>query len=114
MTDSPPVDRGPLSGFRVVDLSENMAGPFATMILGDQGAQKRPSCGALAGRFACIVSLSHGQAKHLHQSSMQVRTIERLAQHSLDARPVRLAGRFTLPERCQHNQRERLRIALGS
>lgn len=31
-------DRGPLSGFRIVDLSENMAGPFATMILGDQGA----------------------------------------------------------------------------
>lgn len=31
-------ERGPLSGFRIVDLSENMAGPFATMILGDQGA----------------------------------------------------------------------------
>ena len=33
-----PTDRGPLSGVRIVDLSENMAGPFATMILGDQGA----------------------------------------------------------------------------
>lgn len=31
-------ERGPLSGFRIVDLSENMAGPFATQILGDQGA----------------------------------------------------------------------------
>jgi len=31
-------DRGPLSGVRIVDLSENMAGPFATMVLGDQGA----------------------------------------------------------------------------
>jgi crotonobetainyl-CoA:carnitine CoA-transferase CaiB-like acyl-CoA transferase len=31
-------DKGPLAGFRVVDLTENMAGPFATMILGDQGA----------------------------------------------------------------------------
>jgi crotonobetainyl-CoA:carnitine CoA-transferase CaiB-like acyl-CoA transferase len=31
-------DVGPLSGFRIVDLSENMAGPMATMILGDQGA----------------------------------------------------------------------------
>jgi crotonobetainyl-CoA:carnitine CoA-transferase CaiB-like acyl-CoA transferase len=31
-------DRGPLSGFRIVDLTENMAGPFATQILGDQGA----------------------------------------------------------------------------
>jgi crotonobetainyl-CoA:carnitine CoA-transferase CaiB-like acyl-CoA transferase len=31
-------DRGPLTGFRIVDLTENMAGPLATMILGDQGA----------------------------------------------------------------------------
>lgn len=38
MSDVQPVDRGPLTGFRIVDLSENMAGPFATMILGDQGA----------------------------------------------------------------------------
>ena len=38
MVESLLVDRGPLAGFRVVDLSENMAGPFATMILGDQGA----------------------------------------------------------------------------
>lgn len=30
--------RGPLSGYRVVDFSENMAGPFGTMILADQGA----------------------------------------------------------------------------
>jgi crotonobetainyl-CoA:carnitine CoA-transferase CaiB-like acyl-CoA transferase len=29
---------GPLAGFRVVDLSENMAGLLATMVLGDQGA----------------------------------------------------------------------------
>jgi crotonobetainyl-CoA:carnitine CoA-transferase CaiB-like acyl-CoA transferase len=31
-------DAGPLSGFRIVDLTENMAGPMATMLLGDQGA----------------------------------------------------------------------------
>jgi crotonobetainyl-CoA:carnitine CoA-transferase CaiB-like acyl-CoA transferase len=29
---------GPLSGIRVVDFTSNMSGPFATMILGDQGA----------------------------------------------------------------------------
>ena len=33
-----PADTGPLSGFRIVDLTENMAGPMATMVLGDQGA----------------------------------------------------------------------------
>jgi crotonobetainyl-CoA:carnitine CoA-transferase CaiB-like acyl-CoA transferase len=31
-------DAGPLTGFRIVDLTENMAGPMATMVLGDQGA----------------------------------------------------------------------------
>src|SRR6185437_12509573 len=30
---------GPLHGFKVVDLTQNVAGPLATMILGDQGAE---------------------------------------------------------------------------
>ena len=29
---------GPLDGYRIVDLTQNVAGPLATMILGDQGA----------------------------------------------------------------------------
>lgn len=31
-------DGGPLDGVRILDLTANMSGPFATMILGDQGA----------------------------------------------------------------------------
>src|ERR1700736_2286415 len=29
---------GPLAGFRIVDLTMNMSGPLATMVLADQGA----------------------------------------------------------------------------
>ena len=29
---------GPLHGYRIIDLTQNVAGPFGTMILGDQGA----------------------------------------------------------------------------
>ena len=29
---------GPLSGYRILDLTSNVSGPLATMILGDQGA----------------------------------------------------------------------------
>ena len=30
---------GPLSGFRILDLTANMTGPYATMILAEQGAE---------------------------------------------------------------------------
>ncbi|HLY84854.1 MAG TPA: CoA transferase, partial [Acidimicrobiales bacterium] len=29
---------GPLAGYRIVDLTMNMSGPLATMVLADQGA----------------------------------------------------------------------------
>ncbi len=34
-----PARRGPLSGFRILDLTANMTGPYATMILAEQGAE---------------------------------------------------------------------------
>jgi crotonobetainyl-CoA:carnitine CoA-transferase CaiB-like acyl-CoA transferase len=47
---------GPLSGYRIVDLTRMIAGPMATMILGDQGADvikvEAPGIGDLTRAFA--------------------------------------------------------------
>lgn len=38
-TADPRGSQGPLSGFRILDLTANMTGPYATMILAEQGAE---------------------------------------------------------------------------
>jgi formyl-CoA transferase/CoA:oxalate CoA-transferase len=52
----------PLDGLRVVDLTENLAGPFCTMILADMGAEvvkvERPGVGDESRRFPPFV---HGE-----------------------------------------------------
>jgi CoA:oxalate CoA-transferase len=64
---------GPLAGIRILDLSWILAGPFATMILGDLGAEvikiERPGYGDLArlnepfidGESAIFMSLNRGK-----------------------------------------------------
>jgi CoA:oxalate CoA-transferase len=64
---------GPLAGIRILDLSWILAGPFATMILGDLGAEvikiEKPGTGDLArlnapfidGESATFISLNRGK-----------------------------------------------------
>ena len=42
-----PHSGGPLDGYRIVDLTSMISGPFATMMLGDQGADVVISNGAI-------------------------------------------------------------------
>ena len=43
------IAKGPLDGVKILDMTEHMAGPFCTMILGDMGAEviklERPGAG---------------------------------------------------------------------
>ncbi|HLX37715.1 MAG TPA: CoA transferase, partial [Candidatus Binataceae bacterium] len=38
MASKQSLERGPLTGYRVIDVTQMLSGPMATMMLGDQGA----------------------------------------------------------------------------
>lgn len=69
--------RSPLSGFRIVDLSRILAGPFATMILGDLGADvvkiERPGAGDDTRGWG--PPFDHGQASYYRSVNRNKRSL---------------------------------------
>jgi crotonobetainyl-CoA:carnitine CoA-transferase CaiB-like acyl-CoA transferase len=66
----------PLEGLRVVDLTENLAGPFCTMILADMGADvvkvERPGVGDESRRFPPFVNGESAGYLTLHRGKRSV------------------------------------------
>jgi formyl-CoA transferase/CoA:oxalate CoA-transferase len=66
----------PLEGLRVVDLTENLAGPFCTMILADMGAEvvkvERPGVGDESRRFPPFVDGESAGYLTLHRGKKSV------------------------------------------
>jgi crotonobetainyl-CoA:carnitine CoA-transferase CaiB-like acyl-CoA transferase len=66
----------PLEGLRVVDLTENLAGPFCTMILADMGADvvkiERPGGGDESRRFPPFVKGESAGYLTLHRGKRSV------------------------------------------
>jgi crotonobetainyl-CoA:carnitine CoA-transferase CaiB-like acyl-CoA transferase len=66
----------PLDGLRVVDLSENLAGPFCTMILADMGAEvvkvERPGIGDESRRFPPFLDGESAGYLTLHRGKKSV------------------------------------------
>ena len=69
--------RGPVDGMRVVDLTTNMLGPFATQMLGDLGADviKVESRGGDVVRGAGPSSVEHGMSPMLLTNNRNKRGI---------------------------------------
>jgi formyl-CoA transferase/CoA:oxalate CoA-transferase len=68
--------RAPLAGLRVVDLTENLAGPFCTMILADMGADvvkvERPAIGDESRRFPPFVNGESAGYLTLHRGKKSI------------------------------------------
>jgi crotonobetainyl-CoA:carnitine CoA-transferase CaiB-like acyl-CoA transferase len=105
---------GPLAGIRVIDLTSNVAGPLATMILGDQGADivkvEMPGVGDHTRTFA---NRAGGLPASFHNNNRNKRSIT-IDLKSEDGRAVLLrlaAGADALVQNFRPGVVERLGIA---
>ncbi len=114
MTSGPDALPGPLAGIRVIDLTSNVAGPLATMILGDQGADivkvEMPGVGDHTRTFA---NRAGGLPASFHNNNRNKRSIT-IDLKSEDGRAVLLrlaAGADALVQNFRPGVVERLGIA---
>ncbi|HEV3187695.1 MAG TPA: CoA transferase [Acidimicrobiales bacterium] len=103
--------RGPLSGVRVVDFTENMAGPFGTMILGDQGADVVKVESPSGDVIRHSGSGSHAMASYFANLNRSKRSLS-IDLHRPESRPV-LASLFDSADVVVHSFRPSAARRLG-
>jgi len=103
--------RGPLRGIRVVDFTENMAGPFGTMILGDQGADVIKVESPSGDVIRHSGSGSHAMASYFANLNRSKRSLS-IDLHRPESRPV-LASLFDSADVVVHSFRPSAARRLG-